>query len=75
MSPLLKLIFKILAIAPLVMVKRTPVKERIIPIIPFELSLSLRNITLNIQVIIGLDAAIKDEFVAVVYVEALKKKI
>ena len=57
------------------MVKRTPVKERIIPIIPFELSLSLRNITLNIQVIIGLDAAIQDEFVAVVYVEALKKKI
>ena len=58
-----------------VIVKKTPKKDKIIPIALLGVILSLRNIIHKIVVIIGFVAPIKEEFIAVVYFKAVKKKI
>jgi hypothetical protein len=58
-----------------VIVKKTPAKDKRIPIALLEVILSFRKKIHKIVVIMGFIAAIKDEFIAVVYFNALKKKI
>ena len=58
-----------------VIVKNTPRNDKIIPIARLKVILSLRNTIHKIVVIIGFVAPIKDEFMAVVYFNAVKKKI
>jgi len=57
-----------------VIVKKTPINDKIIPIILVKVILSFRNIIHKIVVIIGFVAPIKEEFIAVVYFKAVKKK-
>ena len=58
-----------------VIVKKTPKKDKIIPSALLGVILSLRNIIHKIVVIMGFVAPIKEEFIAVVYFKAVKKKI
>lgn len=58
-----------------VTVKKTPANDKIIPITLLKVILSFRNIIHKIVVIMGFVAPIKEEFIAVVYFKAIKKKI
>lgn len=59
---------------PFAMTKVTPKKDKNIPKSLLWLGLSFRIIILKSVVIIGLEAAIKDEFIAVVCFIAIKNK-
>ena len=74
-SPLFKDRSRIKDKFALVIVKKTPKKDKIIPIALLGVILSLRNIIHKIVVIMGFVAPIKEEFIAVVYFKAVKKKI
>ena len=59
----------------LVIVKKTPVNDKIIPSVLLNVILSFKNIMHKIVVIMGFVAPITEELIAVVYFKAVKKKI
>ena len=73
-SPLLKFNVVKTFISALVMVKKTPVKDKIIPSNLFQVILSFKKMMLSIVVIIGFVAPIIEEEIAVVSLSAEKNK-
>ena len=74
-SPLFKDRLRIVDRFAFVIVKKTPKKDKNIPMALLEFILSFRKAIHKMVVIMGFMAAISDEFIAVVYFKALKKKI
>jgi len=73
MSPILKFMFLIISMEPLVTIIATPKKEMSIPPTAFLGNLSFKIRDAIMVVIIGFVAAIRDVFTLLVYFNAVKK--